>query len=545
MARLYNKQKQFAALLRQVPGWAHDDYKYWWIDWKMMRDAFAGEREIKKEGPLYLPIMDAMDADEYDAYKERATFYNAVNRTVMALHGTIFRRRMRVENLPEKWKDLTDSFTRSGLSLPMFAKVAVQEVLLMGRYGALVDMPRDGGTPYVAQYVAENILHWEVEVYKGRYRLSKVVLREFHSSRDKTSKMWKDHAAYRVLALENNVYKQYYYRVDGSNADPFNEGHLAPGYPVTPKRLGQALDFIPFEFFGSMINDAQIERPPLLDVGNLNISHYRSYADLEHGRFYTGFPIYYAQSSSGESGDFEIGPSRVWVVQQGDKPGLLEFNGNGLKFLSEALDQKEQQISSLGGRMLGIRAGGTSESNNQVKLKERNEQSLLLNISSAADECLTQLLRWMVWWSGESKPTCSIELNKDFLLDGIGARELRAIHSMYLDGILPIDVVYEYLRKSEVIPDYMSVEEFKKLLENMEQFPNQPDAEARSEGYPDKKAQLEQERQEDEAARQAEQLEKQQAQQAGQSSGGFPPSNQGANQPPVPPQKKPPVPPKK
>lgn len=520
MARLYRKEKQYANLLKYVPAWAHDDYKYWYYDWKMMRDTFSGEREIKREGPLYLPIMDAMDADEYDAYKERATFYNAVNRTVMALHGTIFRRRMRINDVPKKYDELLQSFTRSGLSMTMFTKVAVMEVLLMGRYGALVDLPRDGGTPYVAPYLAENIMHWEVEVYKGRYRLSKVVLREFHSSRDSKSHIWRDHAAYRILLLEGDTYKQEYYRVDGQNADPFNKGHLQ--YTVTPKRLGQALDFIPFKFFGSMINDAQIERPPLLDVGNLNISHYRSYADLEHGRFYTGFPIYYAQSSSGESGDFEIGPSRVWVVQQGDKPGLLEFNGNGLKFLSEALDQKEQQISSLGGRMLGIRAGGTSESNNQVRLKERNEQSLLLNISSAADESITQLLKWMLWWAGESNPKATVELNKDFLLDGIGARELRAIHSMYLDGIVPIDVVYEYLRKSEVIPDYMSMDEFKKLLENMEQFPNQPDAEARKEGYPDKKVQLEEERAEDEAARQAEQLEKQQAQ-LGDSSGGFMP----------------------
>jgi hypothetical protein len=90
-------------------------------------------------------------------------------------------------------------------------------------------------------------------------------------------------------------------------------------------------------------------------------------------------------------------------------------------------------------------------------------------------------------------------------------RELRAIHAMYLDGLLPIDVLYEYLRKSEVIPDYMDMDEFKKLLDKMEQFPNQPDAEARKEGFPDKKTQLEKEQAEDEAVAAQEALEKQQA----------------------------------
>jgi hypothetical protein len=513
MARLYTKKKQYDALMRNVPAWTHHNYQYWYPDWKMMRDTFLGEREIKNEGPLYLPIMEAMQDDEYHAYKERATFYNAVNRTVGALHGTIFRRRMRVTGVPKKYEDRIKQFTRTGMNMHMFAKVVAIDVLLMGRYGALLDMGKSGGDPYVVPYSAENIMDWELGIVDERIVLTRLTLRELHTTTQQNgpNTIVKDYAAYRVLELKRGKYVQSYYKRNDANAEPGKESDLAEGYPVTPKRLGKALDFIPFTFFGSMTNEANIERPPLLDVGYLNISHYRSYADLEHGRFYTGFPIYYAQSSSGEAGDFEIGPSRVWVVQQGDKPGILEFNGQGLKFLTEALDQKEQQISSLGGRMLGIRAGGTSESDNQVRLKERNEQSLLLNISSAMDESMTKLVNWWIWWAGETNPKAEVELNKDFLLENIGARELRAIHSMYLDGLLPIDVLYEYLRKSEVIPDYMDLDEFKKLLDNMEQFPNQPDAEARKEGFPDKKTQLEKEQAEDEAVAAQEALEKQQA----------------------------------
>ncbi len=533
MARLYSRKKQFDHLHRYVPSWAHDDYKYWYSDWKLMRDTYAGERQVKDEGPLYLPSMEAMDKDEYASYLDRATFYNAVNRTVSALHGTIFHRRMRTDGIPEKFTERFKSFTRHDMSLPMFAKIVTNEVLLMGRFGALVDMPKERDKdPFVASYVTENIMYWETAIKDGRYRLTKVVLREFHSVRGEKG-VFKDWAAYRVLELVNDQYIQTLYKMNDRNAEPYNDAHIAEGYPVVPKRFGQPLDFIPFVFFGSMTNDPKIERPPLLDVGYLNISHYRSYADLEHGRFFTGFPIYYAQSSSSESGDFEIGPSRVWVVQQGDKPGVLEFNGQGLKFLSEALDQKEAQISSLGGRMLGIRAGGTSESDNQVKVKERNEQSLLLNISSAEDESLTKIVNWWLWWAGEDAPKATVELNKDFLLENIGARELRAIHSMYLDGIIPIEVVYEYLRKSEVIPDFMSQEEFQKLLESKNAFPVQPDADARREGFPDKKTQLELEQAEDEAVRQAEALAKQQAQ-GGNPSGDFiPQGGPPKNQPPA------------
>lgn len=54
---------------------------------------------------------------------------------------------------------------------------------------------------------------------------------------------------------------------------------------------------------------------------------------------------------------------------------------------------------------------------------------------------------------------------------------------MYQDGILPIEVVYDYLKKAEVIPDWLELEEFKKLLASKNSFPNNPDAEANSRGF--------------------------------------------------------------
>jgi hypothetical protein len=158
-----------------------------------------------------------------------------------------------------------------------------------------------------------------------------------------------------------------------------------------------------------------------------------------------------------------------------------------LKFLENALDRKEQHAASLGGRMIGIRTSAVSESDNAVRMKELNEHSTLLNVSKALDAGFTHLVQWWARWAGASEDEAKgidIEFNKDFVFDGIGSREFRAVHAMYKDGILPIEVVYEYLKKALVIPDWMDEKEFKKLLDKMESFPNQPDAEARFEGYP-------------------------------------------------------------
>ena len=55
---------------------------------------------------------------------------------------------------------------------------------------------------------------------------------------------------------------------------------------------------------------------------------------------------------------------------------------------------------------------------------------------------------------------------------------------MYKDGVVPIDVVFYYLKKGQAVPDWMDLKEFKSLLDKMESFPNNPDVQARKEGFP-------------------------------------------------------------
>lgn len=539
-----------------LPSWTHPEVVYNFQDWRLIRDAAAGERQVKAEGPTYLPKFEGMDDSEYRTYLDSATFYNFTDRTIRALAGTLFRRDPVITNWPERWKKAHASITRSGTPLLLFQKQVAREIMTVGRYGVLLDLGQNETTeplPYLAGYAAENILDWDVAVDEtasesgmapAALKLTKVVLREIKliekpsllgpqpiigekakarmkakarqealSRQSSTVNeppggggtapgMVKEAVArYRVLRLTRGedgrwVYTQQLYESSTKSAELTAE-YAQP--VVTPLRRDEPLDFIPFQFFGPFQNTPAIEQSPVKDIAYLNMSHFRSYAHLEQGRFYTGFPTYFVEVGQGSEagGEYTLGPNRVWEVTTGSKPGLLEFNGHGLLFLEHALDQKEQQAASLGGRMMGIRTQAVAESDNALKLKERNEQSLLLDAAQALDSAWTQLMRWWLWWAGatEAQMTTVVRFNKDFMFDGIGARELRAIQSMYMDGIIPIQVVYDYLRRADVIPDWLTAEEFQTLFESMtESFPGQPDAEARADGYPDKKTQLQYEK---------------------------------------------------
>lgn len=497
MARKYTNRSvsrdQIRPELFDLPMWTHPEVLYWFSDWKMIRDCTAGERAIKAEREAYLPRFASMDGEEYDSYLERATFYNFTGRTIKAMVGSVMRRTHVIEGMPDRLAPRLDSISQTNGDFKSFAKLVCTELLTLGRVGVLVDLPEQMSTeplPYLTAYTAENIIDWDVSTnpQTGRQFLSRMVLREVHMQPAAGSSVTrKTKSTYRVLGLIDGVYRQ------TTHDEIAPSGALGPmTSAVIPVIRGEPLDHIPFHVFGPSASGVGAETPPLLDIAALNISHYQSYAHLEQGRFFTGFPVYFAEVGQGDSpgADYELAPNRVWEVATGTKPGLLEFNGQGLKFLENALDQKEQQAASLGGRMIGVRAAATTESDNQLKLKERNEQAILLDIAMSMDRGFTSVLREWAAMAGTAAPDLTIEFNKDFLFDGIGAREFRAIQSMYMDGIIPIDVVYSYLHKAGVIPDHMRQDEFERLLTKMTAFPNQPDAQARAEGYPNAQARL-------------------------------------------------------
>lgn len=505
MARVINKETVNPGR-KILPDWVHPEASYWYDEWMLIRDAIAGEREIKLEKTLYLPKLEGQDYSEYDSYLDRATFYPFTGRTLNALVGTVFYRAPVLSGVSDKLKDRLSTITKDAQPHTVLMKAAAQEVLSMGRVGIYVDLPSEPSTdpkPFLEMYEAENILDWDTTIIAdpshamhGRSVLSKLVLREIDPVMVETEPgvFARRHLIrYRELSLEVRVqppsvvpkytYVVRYFASARGDADYTKDEFVE----TVPTRRGQPLDMIPFFLMGSVWSSPSVEKPTLLDIARLNLSHYRSYAHLEHGRFFTGMPVYYVQLAQGGKGsDYTIGPSVVWEVQTGEKPGILEFNGQGLKFLQDALDQKEAQASALGGRMIGIRTGSTSESDNAVAVKDRNEQVILLNTVDSLDEGFSRALTLWAWWSNEDKADIKAEHNRDFLLNLAGAREMRAVAGMYADGLIPVEALHDYLLKAEVVPAWMDLAEFEEQLKKASSFPGQPDAQARSEGYKDK-----------------------------------------------------------
>ncbi|RUW56727.1 DUF4055 domain-containing protein [Mesorhizobium sp. M8A.F.Ca.ET.021.01.1.1] len=474
------------------PVWAHPEVTYWADIWQSIRDCTLGEQEIKDKADIYLKPLDEMTADEYDAYLDRAVFFNMTGRTVSALTGIIFQRMPKVGGIDKKRETAFKLPTRDNLTFNAFLKKTCRELITMGRYGVLVDMdekPKSGKTdqPYFTGYIAENILDWTMTKIDGRMVPTEIVLREVGEKPRAFGEKREQRVTVRRLALEFSesrqdwVYSQYIYEMTAVDIDIDT---IDPKI-VVPTKNGKPFNRIPFAFLGALENTADIDRSPLADIAALNISHYRSYAQLEHSRHYTAMPVWYAQVPQGQAErSYRVGSGTVWECAPGEKPGLLEMNGSGLTGLVTACEQKEDQISALGGRLMSGKTKAVAESDNSLRLKEGNERSILLNIVFCVNEGMTELLKFWAEWAGQDNTKdIEVELNTEFLTDTLGARELRAVYAMYVDGVVPLTVLHHYLQKAEVVPDWMDVDQFKGLLDDESEFKNQPDVIAKMKGF--------------------------------------------------------------
>src|SRR5206468_661127 len=134
--------------------------------------------------------------------------------------------------------------------------------------------------------------------------------------------------------------------------------------------------FIPFTFVGATSLSPNVDKPPLLDLVEVNLSHYRSSADLEHGRHYTALPTPWVSGMRPDS-NLRIGAGVAWVLEDPTaKAGMLEFTGQGLQALEKALESKEKQMAVLGARLLEMQPR-LQETAEAVRLRHNGDAATL------------------------------------------------------------------------------------------------------------------------------------------------------------------------
>ena len=450
--------------------------------WQRCRDCFEGSDAVKKRGKDYLPSI----AGDYDAYLQRAEFYNATARTVMGLLGAVFRSDPTIE-FPSNIEDDLQDVTLTAKPIKAFALSAFQEILITGRFGIQVEMtdtPPPGMTtprPYWIARRAEDIISWRTVVVGGQERLSRVVLSET-VEQDDPKDPWVPILTPQVRVLDlldpessDPVYQIRRFRQKlGRHKNPVigADGWEESGDPFVPLRKGEPLPYIPFQFFAPSSLTPSIGKPPMLDLVEVNLSHYRTSADHEHGAHLTSLPTPWVSGVDIE-GQLPIGSSTAWILPEANaRAGMLEYTGDGLGSIERLSAAKQDRMASLGARIIEQKrkAAETAEA---LRIQSSSEYSVLSTMAAAFDLGMEQVMSWHAWWAGvdEVKEQVSFSLNKDFFDTRLNPKEAEVLVAAWQAGAVSHDTLFWNLQQGEWVQAGRTLEEEKELINAGEDNP--------------------------------------------------------------------------
>lgn len=449
-----------------MPRVQHTTYSEYREAWDKIRDCIRGQDRIHAQGQLYLPKPEGMSAAAYNAYVLRASFYGVAERTLRGMVGACTRNQP-ILTLPPRIDSMRDVATFEGNSLDVLIEETLSEVMSIGRVALLCDYPKSGATPtsapFVSVFKAENILDWQENLVDGKQRLTYIRL---HENNQELTDGVEQHL---VLTLEPayTVRRFHVTTRRGVNGLPGTVEEVQVEDDLVPQVNGSPLFDIPLVIISPLNLKADVEKPPFLDLANVNLGHYRNSADYEHSLFLTSQPTPWVAGSINEKNKpTMIGSGAFWVLPADATCGVLEIQGAGIASIKAAMDDKVSQMATLGATMV-FTGKGRNETHDTAKLRTRSELSILYSSVNMVEAGILKLLRIAAEWTqpGSSKDVV-FKMHRDFVSSQIDATLLTALIKAWQSGAISHDTLLLSLKRGEVVDPNRSLEEELALIED-------------------------------------------------------------------------------
>jgi hypothetical protein len=407
----------------------------------------------------------------YEAYLNRAVFYNVVKRTVSGLLGNVFLVDP-VITVPTLLNSVVKDATGSGITLVQLSQQVEDFVLKYGRAGILSDFPtvtpnekitvldqlQGKVRPTITAYAPWNVINWRTKTRGGKVILSLVVLCEGYEDSDNGfASVVKPQ--YRVLRLgENDVYQQEIWRKvkDGG-------AYEMKGSPVSPlDSRGQFLREIPFTFVGAIDNSPTIDPSPILDMVELNLAHYHNSADYEESVYMTGqaTPVVTGLTQQWVDVNFkngvELGSRAVIALPVGASAELLQMQERTAGF--EAMEHKEAQMKALGAKL--VESQTVQRTATESSQDNASDNSVLTTITNNVSAAFQWSLEWCGIFAGSTTITIDantadtsanaieFKLNTEFDIVNMTAEDINTSTKAWKDGAITFNEMRIPLRKA-------------------------------------------------------------------------------------------------
>lgn len=438
--------------------------------WTKNRVTCKGATAVKCQGTSLLPKLEGQDANDYEAYKTRANFFPAAKKTLAAIVGMIHAKAP-VVKFPKAKIAYLEEVGLDDASISEISMLVNFEQALQGRVGILTDYETKDNNeiaPYIAIYTAESIWNWRESKVKGQTRLSMVVLEEKVAKNPGDMFDSSTKSQLRVIWLDpDDGFVRVAELAQLENPSGTGSGYALIGDIRIPSIRGKNLETLPFMIVGAQSIASSVEESPVEPIVDVNLSQYRTSADLEHGRHYTALPTYYLVADTSDDPQLRVGgPSFIHIRAQATEAqiGILEYTGQGLSALEKADEQKKQEMAVLGARMLQTEKK-QAEAADTVRLRQASENSVISNIARVGSRALTYSLELIADMLALPSKEVSFELTTDFLTISIDPKMVDSLASLVATERMSLETFYYNLAQGGLYPDGHSFEDELALID--------------------------------------------------------------------------------
>ncbi len=405
----------------------HPEYDAKAVEWRLMRDTYAGQDAIKLSDFLYLPATAGQNADgaqtksltnvgwiSYESYKSRAQFLELVQEAVQTLVGVMHQESASIA-LPPEMEGMRENATRGGESLELLLRRINEQQLLRGRIGLLADFPQAGSDlPHIVSYEAESIVNWDDERLDEMDvdKLSLLVTNETAQVRGRGTDTfeWVVERRFRVFILDEFGIYTTFTEVEGLRSEP-----------VQPEFRGGTLDEIPFVFVGANDLQSTPDDIPLKSVAQGAIHLYQQSADYrqtlhmqgQDTLVITGDEITKSGDVKDETDGTRVGAGAIIRVDVDGDAKFIGVSGEALQEQRTGYQDDLNDVRAKGPRLLEGRKG-QAESGEALTVRVAASTASVRQVALTGAAGLETILKQIARWIGADEELVTVRPNLDF-----------------------------------------------------------------------------------------------------------------------------------
>ena len=418
----------------------------------------AGKDALNNRRDTYFVKLDSQTDDQFKAMIQMAPMYILYPKVVDGFSGTVFSKAPVIKGVEfsDKQKEYNKNCDMLGNGIDKFSEKIVNTVFENGFCATLNDYSDTANRPFLTHIAPHQFVSFRTSSIKGYPVITQFIYVEDvevdnpDNEFDVTVRN-----RYIVLDMHQDKYRvrKFLATTEKKLGDTTNSEQMEQeGTEVYPVIDGNNFKTIPITIHGANENNFSIDKSPLQDISDMNISVMQRTVDQVYMLHWTALPTPWTTGVDENDAQLTIGPSKSWAISNPDaKVGMLEFSGSSARAHQDFIENLLSIMANIGAQILK-KEGVSRETATSVLVRTAAQTSLISTLVNNVSSQIENVLETFFLWGGTKvADDFAYKLNDDFIKVDMEPNAQIALVKSWLDGAISHKTMFNKMKEGELI----------------------------------------------------------------------------------------------